>query len=111
MTIRAMNALLALIAVLLLSCLSACGGGGTTTPPPGGGNNNGGGGGNNGGGLTKENQRDVFTEFTRLDETGVQGHGLGLATVRRIIEKLDGDVGVDSAPGQGSTFYFTLPSA
>ncbi|MCB1220859.1 MAG: CAP domain-containing protein [Planctomycetales bacterium] len=52
MTIRAMNALLALIAVLLLSCLSACGGGGTTTPPPGGGNNNGGGGGNNGGGLT-----------------------------------------------------------
>ena len=65
----------------------------------------------NGGGLTKENQRDVFTEFTRLDETDVQGHGLGLATVRRIIEKLDGDVGVDSAPGQGSTFYFTLPSA
>ncbi|MCB0166189.1 MAG: response regulator [Anaerolineae bacterium] len=65
----------------------------------------------NGSGLTKENQRDVFTEFTRLDETGVQGHGLGLATVRRIIEKLDGDVGVDSIPGQGSTFYFTLPAA
>lgn len=65
----------------------------------------------NGSGLTKDNQRDIFTEFTRLDQTGVQGHGLGLATVRRIIEKLDGDVGVDSTPGQGSTFYFTLPSA
>lgn len=65
----------------------------------------------NGSGLTPENQRDVFTEFTRLDQTGVQGHGLGLATVRRIVEKLNGDVGVESAPGQGSTFYFTLPSA
>lgn len=63
----------------------------------------------NGAGLSKENQQDIFTEFTRLDESGVQGHGLGLATVRRIIEKLNGDVGVESAPGQGSTFYFTLP--
>ncbi|MCB0212845.1 MAG: HAMP domain-containing histidine kinase, partial [Anaerolineae bacterium] len=64
----------------------------------------------NGPGLSKEHQREIFTEFTRLDESGVQGHGLGLATVRRIIEKLNGDVGVESTPGQGSTFYFTLPT-
>ncbi|MCB0190567.1 MAG: response regulator [Anaerolineae bacterium] len=64
----------------------------------------------NGPGLSKEHQRVIFTEFTRLDESGVQGHGLGLATVRRIIEKLNGDVGVESTLGQGSTFYFTLPT-
>jgi signal transduction histidine kinase len=39
------------------------------------------------------------------------GHGLGLSIVRRIVEKLGGEVGVESAgvPGTGCTFYFTLP--
>jgi signal transduction histidine kinase len=39
------------------------------------------------------------------------GHGLGLSIVQRIVKKLDGDVGVTSEPGAGSTFWFTLPSA
>lgn len=64
----------------------------------------------NGAGLTKEEQALLFTEFTRLAETRAGGHGLGLAVVRRIVEKLGGEVGVESQPGQGSTFWFTLPT-
>jgi signal transduction histidine kinase len=62
----------------------------------------------NGKGLTPEQQRKLFTEFSQLDR--IQGHGLGLSIVRRIAEKLGGRVGAESALGQGSTFYFTLPS-
>lgn len=64
----------------------------------------------NGPGLPPEAQALLFTEFTRLDEIRAKGHGLGLAIVRRIVEKLGGQVGVESAnvPGQGCTFYFSL---
>ena len=67
----------------------------------------------NGDGLTSEQQSHLFVPFTRLDQVRVRGHGLGLSIVRRIVEKLGGQVGVESdgAPGQGSTFYFTLPAA
>jgi signal transduction histidine kinase len=65
----------------------------------------------NGPGLTTEEQRRLFTPFTRLDQVQVKGHGLGLSIVRRIVEKLGGEVRVESAgiTGQGSTFSFTLP--
>jgi signal transduction histidine kinase len=63
----------------------------------------------NGPGLDAEAQARLFTEFTRLDTIRAQGHGLGLSIVRRIMDKLDGQCGVESAPGQGSFFYFTLP--
>jgi signal transduction histidine kinase len=63
----------------------------------------------NGLGLTPEQQQCLFIEFGRLDNLNVQGYGLGLSIVRRIIEKLDGQVGVESQVGQGSKFYFTLP--
>ncbi len=59
-------------------------------------------------GLTDEEQATVFTEFTRLSEIRVQGYGLGLSIVRRIMDKLDGEVGVESKVGEGSLFYFTL---
>ncbi len=65
----------------------------------------------NGQGLTPEDQAKLFTPFTRLSQVRVQGHGLGLSIVRRIIEKLGGEVGVESEVGKGSTFSFTLPRA
>ncbi len=65
----------------------------------------------NGDGILPENQGRLFTPFTRLDHLHIKGHGLGLSIVRRIVEKLGGQVGVESegVPGHGSLFYFTLP--
>jgi signal transduction histidine kinase len=65
----------------------------------------------NGVGLAPEAQARLFTPFTRLDQARAQGHGLGLSIVRRIVEKLGGQVGVESEgiPGRGSLFYFMLP--
>jgi len=65
----------------------------------------------NGDGVSPQVQASLFTEFTRLDQVKVQGHGLGLSIVQRIINRLGGKVGVESEVGQGSTFYFTLPGA
>ncbi len=62
-----------------------------------------------GAGLTPEAQAKLFTEFTRLGQVRAKGYGLGLSIVRRIVEKLGGEVGVESAVGEGSTFWFTLP--
>jgi two-component system sensor histidine kinase/response regulator len=65
----------------------------------------------NGSGLTPKEQARLFTPFTRLDQVRARGHGLGLSIVRRIVEKLGGQVGVESegVPGQGCVFSFTLP--
>ncbi|MBN1874812.1 MAG: PAS domain-containing protein [Anaerolineae bacterium] len=63
----------------------------------------------NGPGMTETECTQLFTPFTRLHEVRAQGHGLGLSIVRRIIERLGGEVGVTSEPERGSTFYFTLP--
>lgn len=65
----------------------------------------------NGDGISDEIVNTLFAEFTRLEQTRAMGHGLGLSIVKRIIEKLDGEVGVESQVGKGSTFYFTLPVA
>ncbi|HEX3051730.1 MAG TPA: histidine kinase N-terminal 7TM domain-containing protein [Aggregatilineaceae bacterium] len=65
----------------------------------------------NGPGLTPDEQSRLFIPFTRLNEAGIAGHGLGLSIVQRIIQRLDGQVGVESAPDHGSRFYFVLPCA
>lgn len=65
----------------------------------------------NGCGLTPEEQAMLFMPFKRFDKRHADGHGLGLAIVRRIVEKLGGQVWVESEVGQGSTFGFTLPAA
>jgi signal transduction histidine kinase len=62
----------------------------------------------NGSGLTDEEQEQLFAPFTRLGDGRGEGHGLGLSIVRSIVEKLDGEVGVESCAGEGSTFHFTL---
>jgi PAS domain S-box-containing protein len=65
----------------------------------------------NGLGLTPGDQVKLFTPFTRLDEVRAKGHGLGLSIVRRIVERLGGEVGVDSQVGVGSVFSFSLQRA
>ena len=62
-------------------------------------------------GLTPEAQALLFAPFTQLGQLHESGHGLGLSIVRRIIDKLGGQAGVESQAGKGSLFYFTLPAS
>jgi signal transduction histidine kinase len=66
----------------------------------------------NGPGLTPADQARLFTPFERLHQVEVKGHGLGLSIVQRIVQRLGGKAGVESAgvTGAGSTFFFTLPA-
>jgi len=67
-------------------------------------------------GVPLELQDRLFRPFSRLDGGGraaparIQGHGLGLSIVLRIVEKLGGKVGLDSQAGEGCRFWFTLPT-
>ena len=65
----------------------------------------------NGNGLTKQDQTRLFKKYERFNQTHIEGTGLGLSIVKRIVEKLGGEVGVISAgiKGEGCIFYFTLP--
>lgn len=65
----------------------------------------------NGAGLSAKDQENLFMPFFRLNHGKVEGHGLGLSIVQRIVERLGGTSGVESKVGDGSTFYFTLPNA
>ena len=65
----------------------------------------------NGGGLSPEEQARLFVPFTQIHQVRAQGHGLGLSIVHRIVQKLGGEVGVESQVGQGSEFFFVLPAA
>jgi signal transduction histidine kinase len=65
----------------------------------------------NGPGLTAEELGRTFAPFTRLSVEDVSGHGLGLSIVRRLVERMGGEVAVESdgTRGSGCTFSFTLP--
>jgi signal transduction histidine kinase len=65
----------------------------------------------NGQALTAEEGRRVFEPFARLQQERAPGHGLGLATVRRIVAKLGGEVAVRPGRSGGNEFSFTLPAA
>ncbi|MFQ5667220.1 MAG: ATP-binding protein, partial [Candidatus Binatia bacterium] len=62
-----------------------------------------------GAGIRQEDHDKVFRLFTRLGANGTPGEGVGLAAVKKIIDKHGGRIWVESEPGQGSTFWFTLP--
>jgi signal transduction histidine kinase len=59
-------------------------------------------------GILPDDQAKLFTPFTRLGQVELEGHGLGLSIVRRIVERLGGEVGMESEMGKGSLFFFTL---
>lgn len=63
----------------------------------------------NGPGIPLEKQRDLFEPLAKLDYAKTNGHGLGLSIVKRIAEKLNGEVGLISREGEGARFYFVLP--
>ena len=64
----------------------------------------------NGIGISAEYQNDVFAMFKRLhSKSQYEGSGIGLATCKKIIEDLGGEIYVQAAPEGGSDFVFTLP--
>ena len=64
-------------------------------------------------GISEEDQKRLFVPFERLGavQTDIQGTGLGLALCRRLVESMNGIIGVLSVMGSGSTFWVELPAA
>lgn len=61
-------------------------------------------------GIAAEDQARIFEKFERVDQAEPGGSGLGLYIARRLARAMGGDIVVDSAPGQGARFVFTLPA-
>lgn len=61
-------------------------------------------------GIDAEQQAVVFEKFERLGRTDSGGSGLGLYIARRLARAMDGELAVDSAPGQGARFTLSLPA-
>src|SRR5262249_59309468 len=64
----------------------------------------------NGLGIAPAYVSKLFQAFQRLHADKAPGEGIGLAIVRRILERLGGRIWVESVPGDGTTFLFTLPA-
>ena len=63
-----------------------------------------------GGGIAATDHERIFEKFERVDPSEPGGTGLGLFISRRLAQAMNGDIVVDSAPGQGARFVFTLPA-
>jgi PAS domain S-box-containing protein len=67
-----------------------------------------------GSGLGPDDQQRIFLDFEQADGSSTRkfgGTGLGLAISKRIVERMDGHIAVESTPGAGATFSFTVPLA
>lgn len=64
-------------------------------------------------GLSEAKQAELFEPFNRLgmEKSTVEGHGIGLALAKRLVELQKGRIGVDSRPGAGAAFWVELPAA
>lgn len=64
-------------------------------------------------GLTEAKQAELFEPFNRLgmEKSTVEGHGIGLALAKRLVELQKGRIGVESRPGDGAAFWVELPAA
>ncbi len=63
-------------------------------------------------GIALEDQQDLFEPFTQVDGSATRstgGTGLGLSITRLLVDLHDGEIGIESTPGEGSSFYFTIP--
>ncbi|HAL45087.1 MAG: hypothetical protein A2Y12_08115 [Planctomycetes bacterium GWF2_42_9] len=64
----------------------------------------------NGIGIKPEFHQSIFVMFKRVHAAGkYEGNGIGLAVCKKIVERFGGKIGVESEPGKGSTFWFTVP--
>ena len=63
-------------------------------------------------GISEKDHSRLFQDFARLSARptgGEKSTGLGLAIARRMVEAHGGQIGVDSVPGHGATFWFNIP--
>jgi signal transduction histidine kinase len=67
----------------------------------------------NGAGIRPQDADQIFTDFSQIEETftgNIAGMGLGLSTAKRLVESWGGTINFESTPGEGSRFFFTVPS-
>ena len=60
-------------------------------------------------GIPQEHQRHIFERYYRVPGSNSKGAGLGLSIAKEMVEAHGGEIGVESEPGRGSTFWFTVP--